>query len=162
MTSTTDIVIQPMGPEDHAAFAELNREWLLHYGLLEGPDERQLENPIGEIIAPGGQVFVARCGHEVLGTCAVMPHGHDVLELVKLSVSPAARGRGLGRRLVQACLEFAPANGARRLVLLSSSRLQAALALYQGLGFQPRPLPEERTYVTADVYMELDLAAASE
>ena len=97
-----------------------------------------------------------------MGTCAVLPHGEGTLELVKLTVAPVAQGLGLGRRLVQACLVHARQRGARRLVLLSSSKLGAALRLYEGLGFRRAAMPPDAEYVTADVYMELDLPRPEE
>src|SRR5918999_815812 len=105
MHSGHEPLIDAYREENQPAFAALNRAWLTDYGLLEAPDERQLNDPVGEIIAPGGQIFVARLDGEVVGTCAVVPHGEGVLELLKLAVVPAVRGKGLGRRLVQACLE---------------------------------------------------------
>jgi len=161
MPASHDVLIETFRPSDQQAFAELNRAWLTEYGLLEAPDERQLANPVQEIIGPGGQIFVARRSGEVVGTCAVLPHDAAVLELLKLAVAPEAQGLGLGRRLVEACLAYARDRGARRLVLLSNSRLGAALRLYEGLGFRRLPLPPDAAYVTADVYMELDLTKLS-
>jgi hypothetical protein len=43
------------------------------------------------------------------------------------------------------------------MVLVSSSKLGAALRLYESLGFVHRPLPAGLPYVTADVLMALDL-----
>ena len=43
-------------------------------------------------------------------------------------------------------------------MLVSNSRLAAALKLYEQLGFRYAPLPATMPYATADVYMELDLA----
>ena len=159
MHSSRNVVIDTFRPDDQPAFDALNRAWLTEYGLLEAPDERQLTDPVGEILSPGGQIFVARRNDEVVGTCAVVPHADGVLELLKLTVAPAAQGLGLGRRLVEACLVHARGRGARRLVLLSSSKLGAALRLYEGLGFRRAPMPPDAVYVTADVYMELDLSA---
>jgi GNAT superfamily N-acetyltransferase len=159
MQATLDPLIDRFRPEDQPAFAALNRAWLTEYGLLEPADERQLADPLDEILAVGGQIYVARRGGDVVGTCAVLPHERDVLELVKLAVAPGARGLGLGRRLVETCVAYALDQGARRLVLLSNSRLGAALRLYEGLGFRRAPLPPGAMYVTADVYMELDLLA---
>ena len=156
-----EVVIDRFSPEDRHAFAALNRAWLSEYGLLEAPDERQLADPHREIIAAGGQIFVARRGGEVVGTCAIVPHEPEVLELAKLVVIPAVQGLGVGRRLVQACLTFARERGARRVMLLSNSRLGSALRLYEGLGFRRAPVPPDAAYVTADVYMELDLPAQS-
>lgn len=79
------------------------------------------------------------------------------MELVKLAVAPSAKGLGLGRRLVEACLGFARESGVRRLVLLSNSRLTTALRLYEAFGFEQRPTPLDSKYATADVYMELEL-----
>jgi putative acetyltransferase len=154
-----DVTIDTFRPDDQPAFAALNRAWLTEFGLLEGPDERQLTDPIGQIIAPGGQIFVARRNGALVGTCAVGPHDDGVLELLKLAVAPAAQGLGLGRRLVEACVGYARERGAQRLILLSNSRLGPALRLYEALGFQYAPKPPDAIYLTADVYMELDLSA---
>jgi putative acetyltransferase len=157
MQSSHDVLIDTFRSDDQRAFDALNRAWLTEFGLLEVPDERQLADPVEQIIGPGGQIFVARRSGEVIGTCAVLPHAEGELELLKLAVAPAAQGLGLGRRLVEACLAYARGQGARRVVLLSNSRLEAALRLYEGLGFRRAPLPPGNAYVTADVYMELDL-----
>jgi len=56
-----------------------------------------------------------------------------------MSVAPAMRGRGLGRRLVQA-LEFeARLLGLRRLILETGIRQAAAQALYRSSGFETIP-----------------------
>jgi ribosomal protein S18 acetylase RimI-like enzyme len=154
--------IDAFAAEHVAAFEALNRAWLVHHGLYETPDEEQLSNPWGTIIEPGGQIFVALRGDEVLGTCAVIPYQTGIFELAKLAVAPKARGQGLGRALVEACLGLARRRGIGRVVLVSSSRLGAALSLYERLGFRRRPLPPDVPYATADVYMELDLRSPSE
>lgn len=149
--------IEPFRREHAAAFDSLNRAWLVGHNLLEGPDEDQLTDPWTHILNPGGQIFVATEGPEVLGSCAVVPQPDGSLELAKLAVSPSARGQGLGRRLVQACLDFARQQGITRVVLLSNSQLKSAVKLYESMGFQHRPVPPDSHYVTADVYMEMEM-----
>jgi GNAT superfamily N-acetyltransferase len=78
--------------------------------------------------------------------------------LAKLAVVPAARGHGIGRRLVEACIEYARVRGVSRLTLESNSQLASAIRLYEELGFAHRPVPADVGYLSADVYMELDLA----
>jgi putative acetyltransferase len=154
-----DAEIVPLRTEHAAAFATLNRAWLDAYALYEPADEPQLTDPEGAIGERGGTVLVALRGDVVVGTAALAPHGPHELELVKLSVAEHARGSGLGRRLVEACIARAREAGARRLLLVSSSRLASALRLYESLGFAHRPLPAWVPYATADVYMELELDA---
>ena len=149
--------IHTFRPEHAPAFEALNRSWLSAHGLLEPADEVHLTDPAGQILQPGGQIFVALADGVVVGTCAVVPHDSDTFELVKLSVAPEARGQGLGRELVEACLAFATHHGARQVVLLSNARLGSAVRLYQRLGFRSRPVPPTSPYATADVYMELEL-----
>lgn len=148
------IQIETFRPGHARAFETLNRAWLVAHGLLEHRDEEHLADPWGHIVAPGGQIFVATGGDVVVGTCAIVPDGTDTCELVKLTVEASARGHGTGRRLVEACLAFARARGSRRVVLLSNSRLVAAVRLYERVGFQHCPLPPDVKYATADVCME--------
>ena len=86
-----------------------------------------------------------------------MPRSDRVWELVKLAVSPEERGRGLGRLLSSLALEYAEDRGAKKVVLVSSSKLAAAVRLYESLGFRHAPMPADPGYATADVYMELEL-----
>lgn len=151
------MIITTLRPEHVATFEALNREWLVAHGLLEPADEPHLTDPEGRIIAAGGQVFVALENETVIGTCGVVPTQPDEFEIVKLAVATSARGRGIGRQLVNACLAHVRQLGARQVVLLSNSRLVAALRLYERVGFRYAPLPASNPYATGDVYMVLDL-----
>jgi len=151
------VEITTFRPEHARSFGELNREWLERYGLMEPSEVEQLEDPERYFIGGGGQIFVAVHEKEVVGTCAVKPHSPDEVELAKLSVANAFRGRGLARSLVERCIAYARERGFRRVVLLSNSQLQTALRLYESLGFRYGAVPAGTHYVIADVYMELDL-----
>ena len=140
-------------------FARLNLEWLQDYSLLEDADLKYLENPKTLILDSGGEIFFALDAGKVIGTCAAIRHANEQIELAKLAVSPAAQGRGLGRRLSETVIHFARKSGARRVTLLSSTKLVAAVRLYESLGFRHSPMPLDASYETADVYMELDLEA---
>jgi ribosomal-protein-alanine N-acetyltransferase len=58
-------------------------------------------------------------------------------EILTLAVAPAARGRGLGRALLQAAIAHAAAMGVESMFLEVGTDNPAALALYAGMGFAP-------------------------
>jgi ribosomal protein S18 acetylase RimI-like enzyme len=153
------LLVEPFQPQYAGVFERLNRDWLEGHGLIEAADEPSLRDPVGTILQPGGQIFVALDHGTVVGTCAIVPTHDDpgVWELVKLAVSPSSRGSGLGRRLVEESLSFARGRGGRRVVLLSSSLLNDALRLYERVGFQRAEIPAWNPYRTADIYMVLEL-----
>jgi GNAT superfamily N-acetyltransferase len=139
------------------AFERLNREWLERYFSVEELDRKYIEHPRESIVDRGGEIFFALVGGEVVGTCAAMWRDAETVELAKLGVTAAAQGRGIGRRLSETVVAWARAAGARKVVLISSTKLDAALRLYERLGFAYAPLPADPGYSTADVYMELRL-----
>ena len=59
-----------------------------------------------------------------------------VARLRLLMLEPAARGLGLGRRLVDECVAFARAAGYREIVLWTHKVLRAARAIYAATGFE--------------------------
>jgi GNAT superfamily N-acetyltransferase len=145
-------------PDLREAFESLNRVWLEEHGLLEPPDVEYLRDPERLIVATGGQVFFALDGDRVVGTCAAIRISDSTFELAKLTVDPAAQGRGLGRRLCQVVLQFARDAGAATIFLTSHAALAQAVRLYESLGFDHRPMPADVRYATANVYMTRSLA----
>ena len=152
-----EVEIVPFEDRFAGEFASLNRAWLEDHGLLEEIDERHLRDPRATIVTGGGELFLALRDGTVVGTCGIHPAGDGVFELVKLTVAPSERGRGIARRLTERTLDLARAAGARTVRLYSSSRLPVAVRLYESMGFRHLPMPADADYSTADVYMELDL-----
>lgn len=153
------VEIDTYRPEHASRFGELNRAWLERYNLMEPAEEEQLADPQKYFLDCGGQIFVALQNGRVIGTCAVLPHGADAVELAKLTVASEFRGHGIARRLVERCIAYARQEKARYVMLVSNSQLHAALQLYESLGIRYRPLPESSTYVVADTCMVLDLSS---
>ena len=148
-------------PELAEDFARLNYEWLEKYFTVEPLDEEYLSDPEGHITQLGGEIFFAVEDHRVIGTCAAIPRDDGTMELAKLAVTAAAQGRGLGRALSTAVIEFARARQPKCLYLVSSTRLGPALRLYETLGFRHLPFPWPPPYTDADVYMELDVSGST-
>ena len=154
---TAVISIVPFAPALAPHFARLNLEWIERYFVVEAADRAVLDDPETAIIAPGGAIYFALDGDEVIGTCAVLAYAPGILELAKMAVSPKAQGRGVGRLLGEACIAFARTTDARLLMLRSNSQLAPALHLYESLGFHHAPMASGNEYARADVYMEMDL-----
>lgn len=81
---------------------------------------------------------------ELLGTVTTPRPGEHLsafpqrgdMDFRLLAVAPSARGRGIGRALVQHCADLAVARGATRLVLHTGDDMDEAVALYERLGFE--------------------------
>lgn len=149
------IRIAGFDPRWREAFAGLNIEWLEHWFVVEDYDREVLGNPEKYILANGGHILFALDAEErALGTVALKHEGNGVYELTKMAVSPEARGRGVGRLLMEVALDLYRTLDARELFLESSSLLGPALALYESAGFRHRPAPRAGSrYARADVYM---------
>lgn len=87
-----------------------------------------------------GAFLVVYRGDVPVGCGAVRVLDVETGELKRMYVSPAERGRGLGRLLVAELEAEAKALGVQRLVLETGTRQHAALGLYHAAGFRPIPL----------------------
>jgi [ribosomal protein S18]-alanine N-acetyltransferase len=85
---------------------------------------------IADLLAgPGVFVFASDDGFVMVRSVA------GEAEILTLAVTPAARGKGLGRALLQAAISKARAAGAQTMFLEVGADNPAARALYASLGF---------------------------
>ena len=106
-----------------------------------------------EELAAGEVVFVAIENDEWLGMVgAYIPDtSPEAVGIWGTWVDPQARGRGLGRLLMDAAIEWAEERGATRVDLSVTDRATEARLLYERLGFRPtgerEPLPSDPTRI---------------
>ncbi len=103
-----------------------------------------LPGRIARIRSGGGGIVVAREDGAVLGvlTLAFLPLLHHERPLARISalvVAEAARGRGIGRRLVAEAERLARARGCDRIEVTSAGHRAAAHAFYAALGYTDKP-----------------------
>ena len=136
-------------------FAKLNIEWLQRWFVVEPHDRDVLGNPEQHILADGGHIlFAVDPGGRVRGTVALKHDGGGVYELTKMAVTPAARGQGIGRLLLDAVVALYRSLDGDELYLESSSALTNAIAMYERSGFRHHPAPRAGShYARADVHM---------
>lgn len=144
-------------PRHAAAWKALNEAWITRHFAIEPADALVLGDPEGEILAKGGHIFMAEdAGGEPIGCVGLKAMDDGGFEVVKMTVSEAARGAGLGRDLMRACIDRARSLGAPRLYLETNAGLGPALGLYRAMGFVDMP-SRDTPYARCDVWMQLPL-----
>lgn len=136
-------------------FADLNYHWIAETYGIEQHDHDILDHPKEAVIDAGGQIFFALDGDAVAGTVAMIPFGEESFELTKMVVDPEFRGRGIGDKLMEACIEFGRNSGRASIILESNTKQAAAIQLYRKFGFVETPLDPNSQYVRANIRMEL-------
>ncbi|MBV8113546.1 MAG: GNAT family N-acetyltransferase [Silvibacterium sp.] len=153
---TGRVVLRRFQPGDEKPFKELNEVWISHDFEIEPGDREILGDPQAKILDKGGQICVAELDGEVVGCCALVPIKRGEFELAKMTVSDAARGQGIGRRLLVFAIAVARVLKARRLYLESNTKAAAAVHLYEEVGFRHMTAPEKASkYARANVFMEM-------
>jgi DNA-binding MarR family transcriptional regulator/GNAT superfamily N-acetyltransferase len=128
-------VVDPLHPDAqhcvNAYFAELEQrsQTQLDPATLASaqPDEMR---------EPNGAMLVAYLRGDAIGCGAVKLHGRrQPCELKRMWVDPAARGLGLGRRLLAELEAYAAEAGAKVAHIETSNHLQEAITLYRSAGW---------------------------
>ena len=141
-------------PELRIEFERLNREWIEQYFVVEQEDLKVFEDPAGQIVAPGGEIFFVLDESGVQGTCAVIRHDAET------SSSPRWRGARRPRSGI-----WRPADGGGRSPIATGRRRAPAHArspttrpgrppsrLYRKHGFREVPrIDPANGYARADI-----------
>ena len=96
----------------------------------------ELEHFPIEYAAPAGAFILAEDGGQYLACIGVRQFSDEVGEIKRLYVAPAARGRGLGRVLVEHIIAEARRLGYRSLLLDTLPFMKEAQSLYLSMGFK--------------------------
>lgn len=87
---------------------------------------------------PRSVYYVALKDDRIAGGCGIFPTKglpRDCVELVKYYVLPGERGHGIGRKLMQLCIESAVRLGYSQLYLETVPELKDAIRIYEKAGF---------------------------
>lgn len=148
-----EVAVRPVEAHEYEAVARLIVEV---YGVALGEtlsDDYRVELADVARRAAGAVVLVAAApGGDVLGSITYVPgpdspyaefENDDEAGIRMLVVAPEAQRRGIGARLVQACVDQARSTGKVRVSLHTTPSMTGAQRLYEGLGFRRR---EERDW----------------
>jgi DNA-binding MarR family transcriptional regulator/GNAT superfamily N-acetyltransferase len=121
-------------------FAELNTRF--ETGFEAAPT---LAAALHDLAAPAGMLLIARLHGEPIGCSGLILHP-DAPLIKRMWVAPAARGLGLGRRLLRELERLARETGARTIRLDTNRVLHEAIRLYRSAGYREVPRFSDERY----------------
>ena len=160
-------VIRPIEPRDNSAIAVVIRAALAEFGANK-PGTVYFDESTDHLFElfrqPGSMYFIAEWQGQVVGGAGIYPTEGlpaGCCELVKMYLTPAARGTGLGRTLISLCLETARDLGFRQVYLETMPELRKAVTVYEKFGFRYLEGPLGNSgHFGCDVWMLKDLDQA--
>jgi len=95
-------------------------------------------SPLDALLLSGTTGFVWAEDGQVIANASIQRNAtrRDTWVIGNVATQPAYRNRGIGRAVVEACIQYAIARGARYVALQADVTNRSALHLYEKLGFQ--------------------------
>ena len=135
-------VLRPIQQSDDAQLAQLIKGVLAEFEANK-PGTAYFDestNHLSSLFAnPQSAYWVWEEAGTIIGAGGIYPTEGlpaGVCELVKLYLYPKARGRGLGKTLMQKCFEQAKSLGYQQIYLETMPELNQAVNMYHALGFK--------------------------
>jgi predicted N-acetyltransferase YhbS len=164
------VIIRAARPKDYAVVGEITVA-AFRSAAPDGQTPAALEpgGHFDEVYAPSLRDVARRAAHAevlvaedegiVVGAVTFVPGGGpyaefddtDAVGVRHLAVDPGAQGRGVGRALMDECLDRARKDGKRRVVLHTQPFMHAAIELYLRLGFVRAPERDFRPAPAVDL-----------
>ncbi|GAC1481437.1 MAG: GNAT family N-acetyltransferase [Flavisolibacter sp.] len=137
-----DLIIRPVEEDDNVQVARLIRNTLKEFGL-DKPGTVYFDKETDNIYQlfknqTGCLYYVVEKTNKIIGGGGIFPSAGlppDTCELVKMYLLPQARGMGLGKMLIQKCIDFASGWGYQNIYLETMPELRKALKVYEQFGF---------------------------
>jgi len=144
------VIREAVSAEDYEAFGRVVRAyvdwcreryrrepWFVEMTFGYQSLERELEHLADSYGPPNGKTLLAFGGGDVQGGVAYRRLSDAICEMKRLFVLGEYAGRGIGRRLCEALIGEAAADGYSAMRLDTSRDMHEAIALYKSMGFVP-------------------------
>ncbi len=160
-----EIILRNINPADNAALAGIIRKALEDFNANK-PGTVYFDSTTDQLsevfTRAGSQYFIAEVNGVMLGGAGIYPTANlpeATCELVKLYVSAGARGKGVGKTLMQRCLDAAREHGYKKIYLETMPELHIAVPMYEKFGFTYLPGPLGNSgHDGCDIWMIKDLS----
>lgn len=157
-------IIREIQQEDNAEVARVVREVLVEMGVPKvgtAYADKALDIMYETYNVPKATYFVVEDKGKIIGCCGVAQlenYKGNVCELQKMYFLGETRGRGLGAKMMQACLNRARKYGFEKCYLETMPYMKAAQKLYKKTGFEYIDAPMGNTgHFSCPVWMLIQL-----
>ncbi len=158
------IIIRTILPEDNKTLAKIIRNSLEEFKANKPGTvyfDESTDNLSEVFKTPDSIYFVAEADGVLLGGGGIYPTQNlpaGTCELVKLYLSNAARGKGIGKLLMEKCFTAAKDLGYKKMYLETMPELIIAVPMYEKMGFTYLQSPQGNSgHGGCDIWMIKDL-----
>jgi len=158
------VTIRTILPSDNEGLAKIIRTALEEFKANKPGTvyfDETTDNLFEVFTAAGSIYFVAQENNAILGGAGIFPTQNlpaGTCELVKLYLSRAARGKGIGKLLMEKCFAAAKDLGYKKMYLETMPELNIAVPLYEKMGFIYLTAPQGNSgHGGCDIWMIKDL-----
>lgn len=137
----SSIQINTIEQKDNATLAKIIRSTLAEFGANH-PGTVYYDDATDHLFElfqqPRSVYFIATADNAMVGGGGIFPTQglqENTCELVKMYLLPVARGRGIGKMLIEKCLHTASALGYKNVYLETMPELEQAISVYEKFGF---------------------------
>ncbi|MEO5890220.1 MAG: GNAT family N-acetyltransferase [Ferruginibacter sp.] len=136
-----NITVRPIQEDDNMAMAKIIRNALEEFNANKPGTVYfdETTDHLYELFKTGkGNYHVVVMNDEIAGGAGIYPTAGleaDTVELVKLYLAPTVRGKGLGKLLMEKCLETAKEAGYKKVYIETMPELIVAIPIYEKFGF---------------------------
>jgi len=138
-------IIRALEPGDNTALAAIIRNSLVEFKANKPGTVYfdETTDHLSDVFKTTGSIyFVAVADDHILGGAGIYPTANlpaGTCELVKLYLDANARGKGIGKLLLEKCLQAAKTLGYTKVYLETMPELTSAIPMYEKFGFTYLP-----------------------
>lgn len=155
-----NFLVRTIQQEDNAALALIIRRTLAEFNANKPGTVYfdETTDTLWEVFTKENSIyFVAEINGEIAGGAGIYPTANlpdGTCELVKLYLSPNARGKGIGKLLLSKCITVAKEMGYNCMYLETMPELKVAIPMYEQFGFTYLTGPQGNSgHTGCDVWM---------